>query len=320
MWFRNIFNAETKQDRKASRAAPERPLAGLVSAQVLNTLDYLVLNADPLLPRQASGTRTGAMRRPASEFRDHRQYVPGDDVRYIDWKASGRHEHIFVKQNAEPKAQLVYLLLDCSASMAWGTPPKSATALALAYLLGYLALAHQDRLMVLPVSGQAQHAFGPLWGKGQVAALSRYLQALPFKGQVDITSTLAGVSRRQVSQGGLVLVISDLLGAQNMQGALATLPAPAWKVVFCHLLHPDELSPDLNGHFDMQDIETGQKKRYPVTTKILDQYRQRLQAWRDQLAQVCLEKRAIYTMLPANGSIPQEIIPELQRAQVVKRP
>jgi len=207
--------------------------------------------------------------------------------------------------------------------MAWGDPPKSDTALALANLLGYLALAHQDRLMVVPVGeapyADTRHSLRPLWGKGQAAMLNRYLQGLHFGGQVDIARTLAGLKQRRLSQGGLVLVISDLLGTQDLSRPLAALPAPAWKVVFCHLLHPQELSPQINGHFEMLDIETGQKKRYPVTAKVLELYRQRLQAWRDQIAQTCEERRVVYTMLPTSGSIAQEILPELQRAQVVRR-
>jgi uncharacterized protein (DUF58 family) len=312
MGFRGIFNTNPgSAEAKTS----------LLSTPLLRLLDHLALNTDPLLPRQSSGARTSAIRKPASEFREHRAYAPGDDVRYVDWKASARQEHIFIKQNADPKAELVYLLLDCSASMAWGDPPKSGAALALAGLLGYLALAHQDRLLVVPVTAKPGHPLGPLWGKGQAALLERYLQALPFGGQVDMARTLAGLPQRRLSQGGLVLVVSDLLGAQfrTLAKALATLPAPAWKVVFCHLLHPAELNPAIHGYFEMLDIETGQKKQYPVTDRVLELYRQRLQAWRDQIAQACQARKAVYTMLPTNGSIAHEFIPELQRSQVVKR-
>jgi len=318
MWFRSIFNAKTGSGRIP--AGDDRGSTSSLSAQTLQLLNRLTLNTDPMLPRQASGARSSATRKPASEFREHRQYAPGDDVRYVDWKASARQEHIFIKQNTDPKAELVYLLLDCSASMAWGKPPKSDTALALANLLGYLALAHQDRLVVLPVAGAPSAGFHhPLWGKGQAALLNRYLQTLSFSGQVDLSRALASLRQRKLSQGGLVLVISDLLGTQDLSKALSALPAPSWKVVFCHLLHPDELNPKINGHFEMQDIETGQKKRYPVTAKVLKQYRLRLQAWRDQVAQTCLERRVVYLMLPTQGSIVQEIIPELLRSRVVKR-
>jgi uncharacterized protein (DUF58 family) len=332
MSFRSIFNTKAP-NKSANMKVASAPNAGaaLLSSQVLRALDGLALNTDPLLPRQAAGARDGAMRKPASEFREHRPYSPGDDVRYVDWKASARQERIFIKQNADPKAGLIYLLLDCSASMSWGDPPKSATALALAGMLGYLTLANHDRLVVLPVNGltrpEAARPLGPLWGKGQAAVLDRALRELPFGGQVDIARGLSTLRSRRLSPGGLVLVISDLLGAEDLPRALDALPAPNWKVVVLHLLHPQELDPTIHGYFEMQDIETGLKKEIPVTRKLLEQYHHHLQSWRGRLTQACQERRVTYTMLPTNGSAAQEmsegmiqrILPELLRARVVKR-
>jgi len=371
MWFRNIFNTKTTgsaQAPAASRTAPR-----LLTGDALRALDGLALNTDPVLPRQASGARSGSMRRPASEFREHRPYAPGDDVRYVDWKASARQEHIYIKQNADPRAELVYLLVDCSASMTWGEPPKSTAALSLAGLLGYLALANHDRLVVIPASAKGSpgsgrgltRPLGPLWGKGQAAHLERALRGLRFDGQVNVAHALGELRQRRLSQGGLVLVISDLLGVLDLPGAatplgaadrsgvtataravapvgsaaakgavvpkgaeapngalahaLAGLPAPAWKVVICHLLHPHELEPPIRGYYEMRDIETGQKRQIPVTNQVLEQYRSRLQAWREQLAQVCREHHATYTLLPTGGSSAPGMITELQRVRVVRR-
>jgi len=261
------------------------------------------------------------MRRPAADFREYRQYAPGDDIRYVDWKASARQEHIFIKQGEHQKAATVYVLLDCSASMAWGDPPKSQTALALANALSYLALAHDDRLVILPITQDQTKTvppLGPLWGKGQVPVLSGYFQAVRFQGQIDLTQTLVELSYRKYSSGGLVLVISDLLGVKDLTTGLDALPQPSWKVVCFQLLHPAEINPTLNGYFEMQDIETGQKKLYPVTPKALETYRQRLESLQKQIAQDCLERNAVYTLFPTNWSIENEILSQLRRTQVVK--
>jgi uncharacterized protein (DUF58 family) len=319
MWFRNIFNVKPRRSDPAAAAPRRQAPASLLTPRVLRMLNHLALDTGPVRPRQASGARSGFARHPASEFREHRAYSPGDDVRYVDWKASARQEHIFIKQSADPKAELVYLLLDCSASMAWGSPPKSETSLALANLVGYLALSHQDRLVVLPAAeSSSRHALGPLWGKGQAPLLNRYLQSLAFGGQVDVTRALAGLSRHKLSQGGLVVVISDLLGTERLDQALAALPAPAWKVSILHLMHPEELEPPIRGHFEMVDIETGQKKQHPVTQRVVEQYRQRLGAWRESAERTCQKNHAAYAMLTAHTSIAVDILPALQRARVVK--
>jgi uncharacterized protein (DUF58 family) len=323
MWFQNIFNAKA-----GSRPAESAPGPfNLLSNQQLRQLSRLYLNTGPLSLAQPAGARASLHRRPASEFREHRQYTPGDDVRYVDWKASARQEHIFIKQGDTQKAALVYLLIDCSASMTWGEPAKSRAALALANALGYMALAHSDRLVVLPVGaagggsarGEGLQPLGPLWGQGQAPLLNQYLQAVRFAGQVDVSAALAGLRQRKLSRGGLVLVLSDLLGSGDLSASLDALPAPAWNVVFCHLLHPAELDPALDGYFEMVDIETGAKKRYPVTPRVLQTYRQRMQNWQGELSRLSLERKAVYNMIPTNWTIEDQIIPRLLRSQVVKR-
>jgi len=327
MLFRNIFSGRTRSSTPPAAHGFQPPATGL-SAQTLRLLDRMRLNTGLFMPGPPTGSRTSQMRKPATDFRDHRQYTPGDDVRYVDWKASARQEHVFVKQGETQKAVMAYILIDCSASMRWGEPPKQRAALALANALGYMALAHNDRLVIVPVTGAASpdgqpsgalRLMGPFWGKGQAPMLNNYFETLRFEGQINLTHALVGLSKRKLSQGGLVLVITDMFGSSELPKALAMLPAPAWKVVFCHLLHPNELDPVLNGYMEMQDIETGQKKLYQITPKVLETYRQRLQAWQDGITQMCLEKKAVYTMLPTNWTLENEMIPQLQRVRVVER-
>jgi len=261
------------------------------------------------------------------DFREHRMYAPGDDVRFVDWRASARQEHIYIKQGEHQKDARIYLLLDLSASMSWGSPPKSNAALALPAALGSLALGSGDRLVVEPVfdrglagggAAAGPRPLGPVSGKGQFSGLLSYLRSLPFRGQVDLGPTLAGLRKRGVSGGGMVLVLSDLLGANNLAGALEALPRPKWSVVILHLLHPAELDPALQGDLELQDIETRQKKRYTITPKALETYRQRLEAWRGSLEETCAEKKALYTLLPTGWSLENEVLPHLRSLHIVQ--
>ena len=121
------------------------PASRLLSPKAIRQLDRLRLSGARELRGQAIGQRPSFRRQPAPDFREHRAYVPGDDIRYVDWRASARHEQFFVKQGEYPKEATVYLLVDCSASMNWGEPPKRQTQLQLTATLAYLALAHRDR-------------------------------------------------------------------------------------------------------------------------------------------------------------------------------
>jgi uncharacterized protein (DUF58 family) len=324
MWFRRIFTASPKTGETGRRQPEARDAvspAGLsLSAAAQRQLNRLQLNTGRSLPGAGVGTRSSYRRRPAMDFREHRPYTAGDDVRFVDWKASARQEHVFIKQGEQLKHVGVDLLIDCSASMAWGDPPKRGAALELAAALGYLALAQGDRLRIYPLTGAggaAAPVIGPLSGKGHFPALLKSLRLLRFGGQVDPLRSLAGLSRRG-RRGGLVLLISDLLGAQALDEGLQSLRLPEWKVILFHLLHPTEIDPALQGEFELQDIETGQVGRYSIMAKDLDTYRSRLQAWREGLEAACRELRVQYTMIPTHWSLEGETLPYLRKAQVVK--
>lgn len=320
MWFRDIFSDRKKTVARAFR--PQVPsIQAVLEPQVLRQLDRLRLDTGLLRLAASSGSRTSSQQKPSSNFQVHRAYAPGDDVRYVDWKASARQEHVFIKQGEQEKAAVIYVLIDTSASMAWGGPFKQQAALNLANVLGYLALAQQDRLVILPVSDEqagSLHPLGPLSGKGQAPSIKKYLEALKFSGKADITRTMVGLTRRGLSQSGMVIVISDMLGVSDLERGLQALRPPAWKTVCLHLLHPDELSPRLDGFYEMYDVETHQKQRYRITPKALETYAQRLKDWRADLDQKCQENKATYTLISSAALVDKEIIPQLRRVHLVK--
>lgn len=320
MWFRNIFNVK-KAFNKSAVGTQSEPIRTALTPQVLRQVDRLHFDMGQLRLTDAGGIRSSNRHKPSSSFQMQRMYVPGDDVRYVDWKASARQEHVFIKQGAQEKAAMIYILIDCSASMAWGTPSKRQGALDLAHLLGYLALAQHDRLVILPVSDERMGrmpGLGPLSGKGQAPLIKKYLEALRFQGGSDIVQAMVHLPRREYSQTGLVLVISDLLGAARLNTGLEALRAPAWRTALLHLLHPNEIDPKNDGYYELIDIETQRRQRCRITPKALDTYRRRLQEWQADINRQCQENRAYYSPVSSASSLDKEIIPQLIRLRLVK--
>jgi uncharacterized protein (DUF58 family) len=312
-WQRILHHVEELGVIAASGETDEATLH--LPVQAVRQLNRLHLTAGRYLPGSAAGLRPSMRRRPSFDFHEHRLYTPGDDVRFVDWKASARQEHIFVRQGEHPKEATVNLLLDGSASMKWGTPPKSIIALQLTIALGFAALAHHDRLVVQPMTRRWQPAFGPVTGKGQVPALINYLRPLRFEGDIDLTVAVQALTRR--AKGGLVFILSDLLGVADPAAALALLPRPSWDVIVLHLLHPEELHPDLEGDFQMIDIETGEAANYDINKEALDLYQKRLTAWRISIEDACSKADAFYTLIPTNWTLASNIIPHLRAVHVL---
>lgn len=320
MWFRNIFRPNNAQISNPANLQTQGENVNL-PLSLYPQLDRLRLRASRHLRGGGAGARASAHRRPAAEFLEHRPYTPGDDVRFVDWKASARSEHIYLKQGEQPQETTVHLVLDTSASMAWGTPPKSHTALTLAAALGYLALAHEDRFQLISPSPRGRGAKGEgsraFKGKAQFPSFLKTLRSQTFSGAPNLAESLSTYSRTN-PRGGVLLILSDLLDTPNLSAALAAFPRPTWEVTVFHLLHPHELHPPLNGEFELVDAETGQSTNYDLTPQALENYQKNLQIWRTGLELACIENKAFYTLIPTDWAVDKEVIPHLRKVRVLE--
>jgi len=310
MWFNAIFR-RAKRERAARPDSVEAPL----DAAFLRRLNRLALRTSPQLRGQAAGLRPSGRRLPSNDFREHRLYLPGDDLRHVDWNASARSEHVFIKLGERPREATIHVLLDNSASMAWGQPSKLWAARRLAVAIGFLALSHGDRLTLAGLSHPAQR-LGPAYGKGQVPRLLRFARDLPVAPQANALAAAQWLAAHH-KRGGCVVLISDLLAVPHLRAVCAALPAPAWQVVVLHLLHPAELDPTLRGEVEFVDVETGAQANYDLDDDALARYRAHTQAWCAQMEQACFERRATYARVQSDWSVEQAVIPYLRRRGVI---
>ena len=121
----------------------------------------------------------------AIEFADHREYTPGDDFRYLDWNLFARHDELLLKRFQEEEDLHVYILLDSSRSMAFGTPPKFDYARQVAAALAYIALADLDRVSVIAFAGDILADFPLTRGKARILSLLKFLERLEAQGGGD---------------------------------------------------------------------------------------------------------------------------------------
>jgi uncharacterized protein (DUF58 family) len=312
VWFSDIFRR-----REAGRPAlADDSAESLTDASFLRRLDRLALRTNRRLPGQATGQRASFRRIPASDFREHRLYLPGDDLRHVDWNASARVEHVFIKMGERPKEATVHVLLDTTASMQWGKPSKLWSGRRLAAALGYIALSHGDRLIVSGLGAEGG-VFGPSHGKGRMPSMLRFVRDAPPQARLD----LAAAARRHAArfpQGGLVAFISDLLSVPDINALLGAFPAPKWQVLLLHTLHPAELDPELRGQVELLDVETGQRANYDIDEKVVERYVAFVRNWCERIEQACFDGTAAYARVPTDWPIEKAVVPYLQRRGVVQ--
>ncbi|HUS14750.1 MAG TPA: DUF58 domain-containing protein, partial [Chloroflexia bacterium] len=132
---------------RAGAAAPPEP-ERVVDAGLLQKLDRLALAPGPAVLHGLIGAHPARRRTAGIEFADYRPYTPGDDLRRVDWNAYARLGSLQIRQAPAEHETVLGLLVDASASMACGRPPKLLLARRLAAALGYIALAHLDGVLL----------------------------------------------------------------------------------------------------------------------------------------------------------------------------
>src|SRR5687768_13584613 len=139
--------------------------ASLITPELLRRLEQFQLLAARRAKSSAKGERRSRARGQSVEFADHRNYVAGDDFRYLDWNLYGRLDKLFLKLYEEERELPVSIFLDASESMSFGTPTKFDFARQIAAAVGYVALCGFDRVSI--------HIFPDAMGEGAIRGALR---------------------------------------------------------------------------------------------------------------------------------------------------
>lgn len=316
MWFQRIFQPNNPSDRKRPAGGGRHSTSGGLAADEIRQLDRLQIRGIKALRGDRIGQRPSWRLKPSIEFKEYRSYVPGDDIRFVDWRATARHENTFIRQGEQPKDVIVYLLVDCSASMHWGRVPKSQAQLSLAAALSYMTLTHGDRLVIIPYGEGRNIDFGPVSGKGYLPQVARYFKNLSYSGGGSLEQAVKAL-KHKYSRGGVVFILSDLLEGGNMADILSNIPAPRWWVQILHLLHPYEITPSISGTYELEDSETGTRVNMDISSEALVEYGARVEKWQSDLELVCVENHAFYNLIHTDWDLGEEILPFLRDHQVL---
>ena len=287
----------------------------------LRKLQQLTLVTSRVRAGALRGERRSLKRGAGLEFADFRDYVPGDDLRRLDWNVYARLDRPYIKLREEEEDLAVHILVDASKSMDWGegAQHKFNYALHLAAALGSIGLGSGDRvtLATLKTFEASQISEISLRGSQFVLQLLKFLEAQQPAGVTDLEAAL----RRYLltpRRAGLVIVISDLLSPNGYQTPLKTLQQRGHEVALVHLLSPDEVDPVLAGDLRLMDIETQLTQEVSIDGGLRDAYRRRVQAWRSEVQTFCRSRNLRYLAIETNRAWDQVVLYEMRHAGIVK--
>ena len=287
------------------------------------TPDFLhKLEALGLATRQSlAGPAVGPRRSPglgtSVEFSDFRNYAPGDDYRRIDWNAYARLERLFLRLYRAEENLTVSLLLDTSRSMAWGDPSKLDLARRVAGALAYLALVRYDRVGVFPLGGDLRDHLPAVGGRARVWQVWDYLEQLQILDTTDLGEALSSFAARYCPRPGLSILVTDLLTDSDWRAGLPKLLAARQEAIVLQILAPEEIAPEITGHWQMVDDEDGTSLEVTLTPRTLQAYRDRLNAYTREVASFCHAHGISFVQLRSDLPIEDAVFRLLRRAQIV---
>ena len=286
--------------------------APLFDAGFLRRIERLSIVARRTFRGSGSGERRARTHGASTEFRDHRLYAPGDDLRHLDWNLLARHDRLHLKRFHDEQDVRVHLVLDASASMDLGRPSKFDAARRLVAALGWMALTGRDQVVLHALGGRGDAPPPPLQGRAGTQRLLRWLESLAPEGPVDLEEALVEIGRR-ARRPGIVFVVSDLLSAGAARG-LERLAAGGHQVQAVHLLAPDEREPSVEGDLALVDCETGREVMVSVSPRLLQLYRETLAGLEQELAAAARRCGAVVTAASSDEA-PEDLVFRKLRVQ-----
>lgn len=276
----------------------------------MNTRDYLnpevvsrLSRLDLIARLVVEGFITGLHQSPyhgfSVEFSEYRQYMPGDPLRDLDWKVYGKTDRLYVKQYEEETNLKAYILVDASASMAYGSGAvtKFQYATYTAAALSHLMLRQRDAVGLIAFDDKIQTYLPPRSVASHLHALLARLQnTSPEGADTDLSATFHDLAERIVRRG-LVIVISDLFDdPDQLLNGLKHFRHRNHEVIVFHVLDPRERDLNFDRETRFVDLESGAQ----IATEpwhIAPAYRDHMEATIERFRRECREAFIDYVLL-----------------------
>ncbi len=266
------------------------------------------------LPRSPVAGRSGELLGQGTgsslEFQEFREYIPGDDIRHVDWSAYARSDTLMVRLYREEISPQTQVLIDGSASMRTGNGAKPQLAKQLAAVFVLLCGRLGGRASVIPLSGDATVAGMGIEGLEMV-------QQLPFDSKASMTELL---ERNQVplKRQAVRIVISDFLFPHDPETLIRRLAAGASALWVIQLLTSWEAAPTPLGGRRLVDAESAAESDLIIDRKTIESYQRRLKHLQTELARNCRRVHANFVTLIADKGLDAICREDLCAAEILR--
>jgi len=249
------------------------------------------------------GFITGMHRSPhrglSVEFAEHRQYVPGDEIRHINWKAFARSDRYYIKQYEEETNLRGYILLDCSASMAYqsGNVSKLFYGKCLAAALSYLMLKQQDSVGLVTFDREVRSYLPPRAVPTHLKAITHQIDQARSGGETSLSAIFHDLAER-FKRRGLIIIISDLFdNVKDILSGLSHFRHKKHEVLVFQVLDPHETTFPFRQWTLFTNLENNEHRVLTEPQRIRSAYLESIGIFTNELRRNCRQKRIDYEQL-----------------------
>lgn len=271
-----------------------------LSPEVVSKLKGMELKARLVVEGFITGLHKSPYHGFSVEFAEHRQYMPGDSIRDIDWKVYAKSDRYYIKQYEEETNLKAYLLLDCSASMGYSSDAavqnKFDYARTLAASLSYLMIKQRDAVGLTTFADEIIQYIPPRSAGGHLHVLLHQFASQQPESITDLALPLHKMAD-QIKRRGLIIIISDLFDdPDRIISGIRHFRHRNHEVIVFQILDPREKDFAFSGEAIFEDMETGER----ITTmpwQIKRDYARQFDSFTGFMAAECRQARVDYHLI-----------------------
>ena len=281
-----------------------KPPSTLLDPIAIQNGEALGLHARFVVEGYMAGEHKSPFRGFAVEFTQHREYVPGDDTRHLDWKVLGRTDRYYLKQYEQETNYVANILLDGSESMKYGSGSitKLQYGKVMAAVLSYLILHQRDAVSVGLFDTSIKGSIPRTGNLASVHNIMNLLAAFEPREQTNIAGVLHEVAN-QIRRKGIVILISDLFDdEEQVLRGIQHLRFSGSEVIVFHTMDPFELDFPFTGMVEFEGLESVPK----IMTRPKDirrSYLREVEAFRTRIREGCERNNVHYVLVNTGHSV-----------------
>jgi len=277
-------------------------MADLFSSEFVDAISRLRIKAKNIPRGGRHAEQTSIQMGSGMEFRDFRPYTAGDDFRRIDWILYSRSGMLFLRLFEEVRDLPVYILLDCSDSMYFENPPRADAGRQMAASLAAAALNQHDRPGIYPFGEQLLQPLRSITSSRALPGALNYLEELPPSGETNLPGALRQFSSMR-HRSGLMVVISDFFHPGGFEEVAESLRSLRHRLLMVQISRASDAEPEVSGEVELLDCESGVGVQTTITPRVLQRYRQRYQAFQQEILDFVNHRQAGYLMLDSDRDV-----------------